>query len=70
MTYNELNDITYAMAAAEYACLLGSLADGWREEEVLDDMKACIERGGDGFIETLSDEQLDAFAHDVWRRIV
>lgn len=69
LTYDEMNEITYVIAVAEYSNLLASLADGWTEQDVLNDMKECIGRGGDGFLETMTDAELEAFAESVWRRI-
>ena len=37
--------------------------------EVLSDMKDCIGRGGDGFLETMTSEQLEAFAASVARKM-
>lgn len=68
-SYEEMNELEYAEAVTEYADLLASLADGWTEAEVLNDMQECIERGGDGFLETMTDEQLEAFAASVARKI-
>lgn len=67
--YKEMNELEYAEAVAEYADLLASLADGWTEQDVLNDMKECIGRGGDGFLETMTDEQLKAFAGSVMRNM-
>lgn len=68
-SYEEMNEIEYAEAVTEYADLLASLADGWTEQDVLNDMKECIGRGSDGFLETMTDEQLKAFAASVARKI-
>ena len=68
-SYEEMNELDYAEAVTEYADLLASLADGWAEQDVLNDMKECIGRGGDGFLETMTDEQLKAFAASVARKI-
>lgn len=68
-SYEEMNEVEYAEAVTEYADLFASLADGWTEQDVLNDMKECIGRGGDGFLETMTDEQLKAFAESVMRKI-
>jgi len=68
-SYEEMNEIEYAEAVTEYADLLASLADGWTEQDVLSDMQECIDRGGDGFLETMTGEQLEAFAKSVHREI-
>ena len=68
-SYEEMNEAEYAEAVTEYADLLASLADGWTEADVLDDMKECIGRGGDGFLETMTGEQLEAFAGSVMRKM-
>lgn len=68
-SYEEMNEIEYAEAVTEYADLLASLADGWTEQDVLNDMKECIGRGGDGFLETMTDEQLEAFVGSVMRKM-
>ena len=68
-SYEEMNELEYAEAVTEYADLLASLADGWTEAEVLNDMKEVIEQGGDGFLETMTEEQLKAFAGSVTRKM-
>ena len=68
-TYDEMNDIEYWDTVKEYAALLGSLADGWTETDVMNDMQECIERGGDGFIETMTPIQLEDFSRHVYRNI-
>ena len=68
-SYEEMNEIEYAEAVTEYADLLASLADGWTEQDVLNDMKEVIEQGGDGFLETMTEEQLKAFAGSVMRKM-
>ena len=68
-SYEEMNEIEYAEAVTEYADLLASLADGWTEQDVLSDMQECIDRGGDGFLETMTGEQLENFAKSVHREI-
>lgn len=68
-SYEEMNEVEYAEAVTEYADLLASLADGWTEQDVLNDMKEVIEQGGDGFLETMTDEQLEAFAGSVMRKM-
>ena len=68
-TYDEMNDLEYSKAVMGYADLLVSLEDGWSRQDVLDDMKECIGRGGDGFLETMTDAELEAFAESVLRRI-
>ncbi len=68
-TYEEMNVIEYAEAVTEYAALLGSLAEGWTEADVMNDMLECIDRGGDGFLETMTGEQLENFAKSVHREI-
>lgn len=68
-SYEEMNEIEYAEAVTEYADLLASLADGWTEADVMNDMLECIDRGGDGFLETMTGEQLEAFAKSVHREI-
>lgn len=68
-SYEEMNEVEYAEAVTEYADTLASLADGWTTEDVLNDMKECIGRGGDGFLETMTDEQLKAFAASVMRKM-
>ena len=67
--YDEMNDLEYSEAVMEYAGLFATLADGWTKKEVIEDLKECIGRGGDGFIETMTDAELDAFAESVLRRI-
>ncbi len=68
-SYEEMNELEYAEAVTEYADLLASLADGWTETDVLNDMQECIDRGGDGFLETMTGEQLENFAKSVHREI-
>lgn len=68
-TYEEMNVIEYWEAVKEYASLLGSLAEGWTETDVMNDMQECIDRGGDGFLETMTGEQLENFAKSVHREI-
>lgn len=68
-SYEEMNELEYAEAVTEYADLLASLADGWTEADVMNDMMECIERGGDGFLETMTGEQLENFAKSVHREI-
>ena len=68
-SYEEMNEIEYAEVVTEYADLLASLADGWTEQDVLNDMKEVIEQGGDGFLETMTEEQLKAFAGSVTRKM-
>lgn len=68
-SYEEMNELEYAEAVTEYADLLASLADGWTEQDVLNDMKEVIEQGGDGFLETMTEEQLKAFAGSVMRKM-
>ena len=68
-SYEGMNEIEYAEAVTEYADLLASLADGWTEQDVLNDMKEVIEQGGDGFLETMTEEQLKAFAGSVMRKM-
>lgn len=68
-SYEEMNEVEYAEAVTEYADLLASLADGWTEQDVLNDMKEVIEQGGDGFLETMTSEQLEAFAGSVFRKM-
>lgn len=68
-SYEEMNEVEYAEAVTEYADLLASLADGWTEQDVLNDMKEVIEQGGDGFLETMTDDQLEAFAGSVMRKM-
>lgn len=68
-SYEEMNELEYAEAVTEYADLLASLADGWTEQDVLNDMQECIDRGGDGFLETMTSEQLEAFAGSVMRKM-
>lgn len=68
-SYEEMNEIEYAQVVTEYADTLASLANGWTTEEILDDMKDCIRQGGDGFLETMTDEQLKAFAASVAREM-
>ena len=68
-TYDEMNDLEYSEAVMDYADLFAALADGWTKKEVIEDLKECIGRGGDGFIETMTDAELEAFAESVMRRI-
>lgn len=67
-SYEEMNEIEYAEAVTEYADLLASLADGWTENDVWEDLMQ-VRVDGDGFIETMTDDQLWSFAQAVARKM-
>lgn len=67
-SYDEMNEIEYAEAVTEYADLLASLADGWTENDVWEDLMQ-VRVDGDGFIETMTDDQLWSFAQAVARKM-
>lgn len=67
-SYDEMNEIEYAEAVTEYADLLASLADGWTENDVWEDLMQ-VRVDGDGFIETMTDDQLWSFAQAVVRKM-
>lgn len=67
-SYDEMDEIEYAEAVTEYADLLASLADGWTENDVWEDLMQ-VRVDGDGFIETMTDDQLWSFAQAVARKM-
>lgn len=67
-SYEEMNEIEYAEAVTEYADLLASLADGWTENDVWEDLMQ-VRVDGDGFIETMTDDQLWSFAQAIVRKM-
>lgn len=67
-SYEEMNEIEYAEAVTEYSDLLASLADGWTENDVWEDLMQ-VRVDGDGFIETMTDDQLWSFAQAVARKM-
>lgn len=67
-SYDEMNEIEYAEAVTEYADILASLADGWTENDVWEDLMQ-VRVDGDGFIETMTDDQLWSFAQAVARKM-
>lgn len=67
-SYEEMNEIEYAEAVTEYADILASLADGWTENDVWEDLMQ-VRVDGDGFIETMTDDQLWSFAQAVARKM-
>lgn len=67
--YDNLTEVEYCDLVREYGLLCASLADGWTEEEVLDEFRHCISQGGDRFLNTLTEEQLRSFAESVTHEI-
>lgn len=67
--FDEMTESEYCDTVREYASQYTCLPGKTDEESVRLDFEACIKDGGDGFLETLTESQFNAFVASVMREI-